>query len=482
VDSNNDGEINSVDDAIEGKSPGLVIAKDLEGDGPSRDDVRESRVRVSPQLSGGAVELSAGSGIALWNDRAKSNRIGLPAALPASAVPASLWVDGTEKNTLPAITLTYQHPNSSGDEISITSDTIQVLVTETPSWSPAKKNTVNVWLPLKTPFNDNPGNDLGWGDADLFLDLIKDQGWQAVARYEDTTGDKDDKFETCTIDNYLKMKDTGMAYVVSHGEPGAHDAVYAAYTPAGKAAIDAWIAGQPGMTCETWRPPNNPNYPVGCYVAKVPGSWMTSHWKQTLNKNKAIFMWGICYSDSIKDAAGGRWRSGYVNPTNEGECEGVNEQFLKRMNGTFDSARKRTAGEAWGGGAGYTSNVRMSGNGWTTLCPAPMAERRVWPAGSAFGFGFGCIIFDTYMNDTRSPGDALIRTMGGPTCNHRWGPETVEDAGTKFLLGFDFENPPGVSTRMIAVATECTNKDPDGGRELDGDRVAPHKDPADWGY
>ena len=68
----------------------------------------------------------------------------------------------------------------------------------------------------------------------------------------------------------------------------------------------------------------------------------------------------------------------------------VNEKFLKRMNGTepLDSqGTKRTTGEAWDKGVGYeyegTLNVRMDGNNWTTLCPAPMFENPVFPTSNS---------------------------------------------------------------------------------------------------
>jgi len=57
-------------------------------------------------------------------------------------------------------------------------------------------------------------------------------------------------------------------------------------------------------------------------------------------------------------AAAGRWRSGYIDPTDKSEATIVNEKFLKCMNGTSGTGRQRAAGEAYGGGIGYTSNVK----------------------------------------------------------------------------------------------------------------------------
>lgn len=186
----------------------------------------------------------------------------------------------------------------------------------------------------------------------------------------------------------------------------------------------------------------------------------------------------------MKEAAGGRWRIGYWNPTGEAECKATNEKFLRRMNGETDSAEKRTAGEAWDSGTNYSANVRMHGNDWTTLCPAPMKDAPVFPASSPGNrYGWGCIIFDTYMNSNISPSVALFKVSGGPTYNYRWSGNTHG----KFILGFDYDKTGGAATTMRAVGKECKNKDPDGGRRLDGDRVAPNDtdatpDNREWSY
>jgi hypothetical protein len=236
-------------------------------------------------------------------------------------------------------------------------------------------------------------------------------------------------------------------------------------------------------------------YASGIWVARVAAAWHTSNFQNADNNNKTVTFWDICYSasgsPSVKEAAGGRWRIGYQYPTDAGECYDTNHRFLRRMNGLDGNAQKRTAGEAWTAG-GFTANTKMQGNQWTTLCPSPMLNTsqagtyHVWPPDqSAVGqrFGWGCIIFDTYMNDSKAANEALIDVSGLPTYDHRWA--RGDPWREKYMLGFTFDNSKDsedTTTHVRAVATQCANKDADGGRALDGNRVTPNEDDRDWEY
>ncbi len=124
--------------------------------------------------------------------------------------------------------------------------------------------------------------------------------------------------------------------------------------------------------------------------------------------------------------------------------------------------------------------MKMHGNDWTTLCPAPMNDDPVWPDSNPGNrYGWGCIIFDTYMNVSVVGGNALTMVTGGPTYDHNWRGDTTYG---KFALGFDYDKTGGLATNMRGVAASCRNNDPDGGREVDGDRVNPNKDDRDWSY
>ena len=240
----------------------------------------------------------------------------------------------------------------------------------------------------------------------------------------------------------------------------------------------------------------------GYYFVYVPSSWLANNWADSLNANKAITIWSSCYSanytegTAVMDAAGGRWRVGYQDESWTDEQVFVNGKFLMRMNGTAGiivPGSRRTAGEAWEIGTGYEYpehytgiyrfNVRMRGNEWTTLCPAPMANNSTYPASASGKKGYGCVIFDTYMNDEIPAKEALKKVSGGPTSNHRWDGSAEE----KFILGFDYDNTGYIPTTMRVVGDRCRNADPYGGRGLDVNRVAPNStdkksENLEWSY
>ena len=211
------------------------------------------------------------------------------------------------------------------------------------------------------------------------------------------------------------------------------------------------------------------------WAVKVSSDWHAANYAASLNDNRAITFWDICYSaqgsgneTAVKEAAGGRWRIGYWEPTNQSECSDTNRLFLRRMNGTLGGGLSRTAGKAWNGGTGYSTNTRMKGNDWTTLCPAPMANNPVFPASDpGRTYGWGCVVFDTYMHTAVAAAQALLRASGAPTYDHRW----CTSAHGGFILGFDYDKTDGTATTMRAVGQHCVSQD---GRRLDGDRVAPN--------
>jgi hypothetical protein len=471
VDSDNNGIITTRDDPIEAMSPGLIIPKDLEGDSSGEDVLKPVVLRMQPALNDGTITLSAGAGIKIWTDMTKTTEIMLPKSYsPPSTLPGTVYVDGIVRWANPDIELRCVDTNG----VQIAYDKVKVLVTETPSWAPAKTVVAHVWSSLPA---------LGEGDCDMFVDQIKDQGFPSVVWYRDATGNSDTDFMDCTIANYRAMPGCAIYTVDSHGEEGAHDAVYASDSAAGQAACDAWRGSEANMTTVEW--------PGNCYTVRVSSKWLAANWAGTANANRLIAMWSICYSatgnpglgeTSVKEAAGGRWRSGYINPTDENEARTLNQRFLGRMNGSTDNAQKRTAGEAWDSGSGYTSNAhnaQMDGNNWTTLCPSPMLQAQVFPTSDpGRTYGWGCIIFDTYMNNTIAAADALTKVQGCDTYDYQWRGTTHG----KFILGFAYDKTSGAATTVQANADKCKNSDPDGGRQLDGDRVKPNGDPKQWSF
>jgi len=90
------------------------------------------------------------------------------------------------------------------------------------------------------------------------------------------------------------------------------------------------------------------------------------------------------------------------------------------------------------------------------------------------------------MNDGIGASTALTCESGGPTHDHRWGaPARENGTGTaygKYLLGFDYDKTSGTATTMKAEADYCKNKDPDEGREMDGNRAQLNGDDRSWPF
>jgi len=481
IDSDNNDLIADEDDPIEDKSPGAILPKDLAGDTPegitpAYDYRKEIKLKVEPALQNSEISLTkSAGGIKIWTSDAGGAEVPLPATYNSATLPQSLWIDGTTKGAKVDITLEYKDQNA----LKVAEDEVRTLITETISWAPAKADISYVW-------SSHP--NLGTDDGQMFEDQIDVQEFD-THWYEDTDDAQNVDFNDCTPANYRNMRNCGAFTVISHGGLGYHYAVYADGTVGvGDVACDTWRAGEANMTTVRF-------VSLGNFVhsVEVESGWLAANWSATLDTNKAIAIWSICYSAqgggsiaAVKEAAGGRWRVGYWDPTDEVEAKSTNERLLKRMNGSWDAGQRRTTGEAWNAG-GFSANTRMHGNDWTTLCPAPMRDDPVWPdANPGNRYGWGCIIFDTYMDDTIGANTALTCEGGGPTNDHRWGASTRKDGtGTaygEYLLGFDFDKTSGTATTMKAEADNCKNKDPDGGREIDGNRIQPSKDDRTWPY
>ena len=162
---------------------------------------------------------------------------------------------------------------------------------------------------------------------------------------------------------------------------------------------------------------------------------MQANWMATLDAKQAITVWAVCSSAtaagqlySIKEGAGGRWRIGYQYATSLLESETVSELFFRNMNGKLNEGMRRTSGAAYDNGNGYPSNVKMSGNPWTTLAPAHILMN-AWMPSSLFPLqgssaspstGWGCVVFDTYLDDSISAALADQQLTGTAVTDIRW--------------------------------------------------------------
>jgi len=475
IDTDNDSNIdsdNNGEDQYEEFPPGKVISVNLEGDGIGQDMLAQINLSVTPAC--GSVELKAASGgsyIKIYENANKTGVVNLPETwASASDVPEMLFVDGIHLGQV-VLELSYTTPDNG-----VLCDEIALFITEPISWAPDPENEkAYIWSSLPSA--------LGTADGDEFEDQLELQGFDVIW-LEDVDNHNNLNFNDCTINNYKNtMVKSGALTVISHGDPGCHYAVYAEDSLAGSNACAAWIGNEPNMIVDYWL--------NDCYTVRVSSKWLANNWASELNNNKTIALWSICYSATanpaqgeaaVKEAAGGRWRSGYIDPTDEGEATFVNEKFLQRMNGKIDNREKRTAGKAWQNGIDYlynnVLNVRMDGNDWTTLCPAPMKESPVWPkTNPGDRKGSGCIIFDTYMNDYWP--NVVDRLSGRSTYDHNWIDNDYGPFGFRFKFGET-----GGTTTMRADWEECRNYSHGIilGRQLDGDRKAPNKDHKEWSF
>ena len=99
-------------------------------------------------------------------------------------------------------------------------------------------------------------------------------------------------------------------------------------------------------------------------------------------------------------------------------------------------------------------------------------------------FGWGCVVFDTYMDDSLGATDALVGVAGPPVGQQHWGAPTAYGPTVygRFVLGFSYDKTSGTGITVKAIADKCRNKGVDGGREMDGDRQTPSKDDRSWSF
>lgn len=134
---------------------------------------------------------------------------------------------------------------------------------------------------------------------------------------------------------------------------------------------------------------------------------------------------------------------------------------------------------AWGTLAHCVISIQAN----STLCPAPFVTFPSVIAGNRPGWG--CAIFDTYMEDSENPMFAVTKASGdcviGP---RRW--VNINGAGSG-IVGFDYDNVGRSGAVLRAVHERCRNRglpwDPHHGqRGLDGNGVAPNGDDHQWSF
>ena len=193
-------------------------------------------------------------------------------------------------------------------------------------------------------------------------------------------------------------------------------------------------------------------------------------------------------SVSIVEKAGGRTRMGYEGSPDRFSVEQNNDLLFGQMNGTISNGLNRTATDAYGDGSGYNrlngwsnaTQLVMSGTGWTTLCPAPVSS---FPSAAVDARnGWGCVIFDTYVDKLHATASqALTLTAGNCTVsNVRW----LHNIYGTYGIGFDFEKHDSQSITVKVDADDCLHDcgNTGFGRKLDGDRIEQNGDDYEWNF
>ena len=180
-------------------------------------------------------------------------------------------------------------------------------------------------------------------------------------------------------------------------------------------------------------------------------------------------------------------------PTCEDECRMVYSHFLSRMNGSVGAGALRPTGMASLnignlniGTSMYPTNtsVRMVGNPWTTLCPAPIIDNPTYPS-SALAEGevaFGCLLLDTFVKAQND----MIKVIAGEGVSGI-APLRQEGAEYPFGVGFRIKKGSGIikvraEARITRIESVTPNDEFARGRTMDADRISPNGGFVEWEF
>jgi hypothetical protein len=318
-------------------------------------------------------------------------------------------------------------------------------IARTPSGS-----SVYVWKPI---------NEEAFASSFL-SELTKEaayQGWSysvtnPVTYYFDSNP-TDDDCENCTLANLKSMANGGIVAVLTHGGTGVLEVARFASI----SAANAWKGSEVGMTV------SEGSNSVSVYANSA---WFQNNWKTALDQNNAIVFLCVCYSADGYDAlalnVGGK-----TVFASHGDADGilVNNALIKIiefMNGT-DSIKHRNTTDAYAHTSEvFKETVKIMGDGLSTLCPSPQS---VFPLKSSeIKTGWGCILFDSYMDGSVPANTAVVPTSGA-IGTRSWGGSSNGVFYIEFLHS-------GSSVSVEALGDKCRSWGQQG-RPMDGDGVAP---------
>ena len=492
IDSDNDLAIEDEDgfeDAIEEREPGKIISYDQSGICPGQD----YRVPLNLKAWGGetnaVVKLEAVSSAQhvaeIYKSEVGGTKLDLPAYFPADSIP-KLYVDGVTNGTvsftatlinppkeIPATTTVRSIPG-----LELENDKVAALIIQPISFAPS--GNAAVWSSIP--------NDVLDGDGAMIDSLISNQGYK-VTWYRDPYGERDVDVGGCTANAYLNLDNNGLVTIISHGGTNEHLAVYFPRTNDGYDRAIRWIGDVgnsggtvDGLTVKTGMTKVRFRY----YYVSVMQKWFETNWKQGFDKRNSIVLWGSCISATLLNCCGGRWRSGYCDETDEAKCIQVYGPFLERMNGSIGQGTLRPAGRAYSNGRSSMGeeSVRMEGNPWTTLCPAPVVGKPTFPSSSlAEGdVAFGCLVLDTFLKDK----DNMLQVVSGEGVS-AIAPLRQEGAAYPFGVEFHIEKGKGKvkvrsEARKVYIESATLDGEFSSGKTVDVDRVSPNGGVMEWEF
>jgi hypothetical protein len=206
---------------------------------------------------------------------------------------------------------------------------------------------------------------------------------------------------------------------------------------------------------------------TNAWIVYANSAWFQSNWKSSLDQNNAIVFLGVCHSvdgyDNIATNVGGKTVFGAHGSADGYVVDSAFKEIIQFMNGTL-STRYRNANRAYENiSSFYKGTVKLMGDGLNTLCPAPQG---VFPlTGIEKTAGWGCILFDSFMDTSVSANIAVVPSIG--TIG-------VRSWGGNFSGSFYIEFPhSGAGVSVEAVSDKCRSAGGQQGRPLDGDGIAP---------
>ncbi len=214
---------------------------------------------------------------------------------------------------------------------------------------------------------------------------------------------------------FCENRDADVMFLSTHGRATATTLVEK-YPRGGRAARDASFT-----KLRTTFPASEiikVDYTDTTYGIEVTQAFYTAHFQT----RQALVWWSHCYSSllNLVGAAEARVQVGYNGPVSVGKCLCDERTILQRMNGQEGIPKrplKMAALNINGTCPDPKASLIIRGNDATTLSPAVLAEA---PHGTVCSTTPGFIQFDTALDQSFDPAQAVVALSDAILTNHRW--------------------------------------------------------------